>query len=97
MGKTFQTELSGKSVANGETVVLLELNFTGKLHQITADIFADTTLFIDIDNTLIGKYEGALSGSEDLNLEFRKLKISYYNNSGAAVTTKNMRIKGEYL
>lgn len=97
MGTTFQTDLSGKSVANGETAVLLELNFPGKLHQITADIFADTTLFIDINDTQIGKYEGALSGSEDLFLEFWKLKISYYNNSGAAVTTKNMRIKGEYI
>lgn len=97
MGNTFQTDLSGKSVANGDTSILLELNFPGKLHQITADIFADTTLFLEIDNTQVGKYEGALSGSEDLDLEFRKLKVSYYNNSGAAVTTKNVRIKGEYL
>jgi len=97
METNFQTDLSGKSVANGETQVLLELNFRGRLEQITADIFADTTLFLDIDDTQIGKYEGALSGSEDIGLEFRKLKVSYYNNSGAAVTTKNIRIKGAYL
>jgi len=95
--ENFQTDLSGKSVANGETVVLFELNTHGKLHQITADIFADNTLFLEVDDALVGKYEGALSGSEDLDLEFRRLKVSYYNNSGGSITTKNIRIKGAYL